>query len=968
MRRWGIAVLLFVAAGAAFAQSTTAVLVGRVTSNAAPLPGVMVTITSPALQGARSVETSIHGTYSFAAVPPGAYRVTFAMSGLQTVARSAELHLAETTRVDAELHAVLAEEIDVTPAPQAGLETLQVTTNLDQEFVNILPIGRGITDIAKLAAGVHDSGPRRFIIINGAHAFENLWLVNGAVITEGMRNQPQNLFIEDAIQETTVLTAGVSAEYGRFTGGVISVITKQGGNEWTGSLRDTLTSDRWTSRLPLDPEALDKINHDYEGTVGGRILRDRLWFFGAGRYAERRRNLQTRVTEIPYAAGSDERRWEGKLTANLGASQSVVASYLDVDALELNTSLGPVGDLRTPFDTEAPHSLMAAQYMAVLASAATIEAQFTRKEYTVFAGGTDRSFVGGTQINDFVNGFTAWAPSFCAPCGNSYRDNREALLKTTWFVSRPRWGTHTIVAGVNDFHELAANSQHQSASDFVISSPMVLVDGQLYLTMVPEESSLEWFPIFVPSLGDDFGTRSAYINDRIDWGRHFTFNAGIRYDHSRGKDQGGSDQAEDSRWSPRLGAIWDIGGDGRNRVSASFGRYAAKVDAFVARAAAPAGDPGIFSWLWDGEEINTGDGPLIPTEEVIARVQEWFLAMGGTSATHLAQFGDTAGGTIVEDKLKAPVMDEVTLGYGRQFGSSAFLRADLVRRRWSDFYTNRVTPETGKTTDSAGNVSDTIVIENSDEGLRREYDGISLQGQWKRGDVVVGGNYTLSRLQGNVEQETVNAGTTAIHSPVAYFPEYTGFANYAPMGYLSGDERHRGNLWAAYTVSGGFGRFTGSLLQTYHSGRRYHARAGIEVRPYVTNPGYRQPAIPEYFFTPRGSLQLDDISATNIALNYAKVIGRVEAFLETDLLNVFNEQGVETSVLTTVRTSRNDRNLVPFNPFTTAPVECPRDVPSSSAQCRGIANYQLTPTFGNPSSRDSYQAPRTVRVSFGLRF
>lgn len=968
MRRSVLAVLWFLAAGAAFAQSTTAVLVGRVTAADAPLAGVMVTITSPALQGVRSAETSVNGTYSFAAVPPGAYRVTFAMSGLQAVAKSAELHLAETTRVDAELQPVLAEEIDVTPAPQAGLETLQVTTNLAQDFINLLPIGRGITDVAKLAAGAHDTGPDGTLTINGAHSFENLWLVNGAVITEGRRNQPHNLFIEDAIQETTVLTAGVSAEYGRFTGGVISVITKQGGNEWSGSLRDTLNSDSWTSRLPGQPEPLDKINHDYEATVGGRIVRDRIWFFGAGRHAERRRNEQTVLTEIPYVSGSDERRWEAKGTANLGASQSVVASYLDVDAVDLNTTADPAGDLRTLYTLNTPHSLLAAHYMAILSSAATIEAQFTRKQYAFDGGGTDRSFAGGTQIQDFENGLSAWAPSYCTACGETSRNNREALLKTTWFVSRPRWGTHSIVAGVNDFHELATESQYATGSDFAVVTPTVAIDGELYVMMVPGESVLEWYPVFIPSRGDDFGTRSAYVNDRIDWGRHFTFNAGIRYDRSRGKDQGGEEQAEDSRWSPRLGAIWDIGGDGRNRISASFSRYAAKVDQFVARAASPAGAQSYFAWLWDGEEINTGHGPLLTTGQVLARIEEWFLAMGGTSAIDLAVAADTPAGTIVGDRLQAPIMDETTLGYGRQFGSSAFVRADVIRRRWSDFYTYRVTTATGRTTDSAGNVSDTVVIENDDEGLRREYDGLSLQGQWRRGEAVLGGNYTLSRLRGNVEQETAGTGTVAVRSPETYYPEYTGFADFAPMGYLSGDERHRGNLWAAYTLHSSIGRFTGSLLQSYHSGRRYQARTTIDVRPYVTNPGYVRPPLVDYYFTPRGGLQLDDISTTNLAVNYARVIGRVEAFVETDLLNVFNEQGVEVSANVAVRTSRTDRNLAPFNPFTATPVECPRDVPSSSAQCRGIANYQLGAAFGEPASRESYQAPRTVRVSVGLRF
>ena len=80
---------------------------------------------------------------------------------------------------------------------------------------------------------------------------------------------------EDAIQEIVVLSGGISAEYGRFTGGVVNVITRSGGNDLSGSLRDTLSSDRWTSRTPFvnEPEHLRRINNDYEGTLDGV----RLW-------------------------------------------------------------------------------------------------------------------------------------------------------------------------------------------------------------------------------------------------------------------------------------------------------------------------------------------------------------------------------------------------------------------------------------------------------------------------------------------------------------------------------------------------------------------------------------------------------------------------------------------------------------------------------------------------------------------
>jgi len=81
------------------------------------------------------------------------------------------------------------------------------------------------------------------------------------VVNENLRGQPHNLFIEDAIQETTVVTTGISAEYGRFTGGVVSTLTKSGGNEFTGSFRDSMTNPNWTE-TPDFPGAAGT-THDY---------------------------------------------------------------------------------------------------------------------------------------------------------------------------------------------------------------------------------------------------------------------------------------------------------------------------------------------------------------------------------------------------------------------------------------------------------------------------------------------------------------------------------------------------------------------------------------------------------------------------------------------------------------------------------------------------------------------------------
>ena len=77
-------------------------------------------------------------------------------------------------------------------------------------------------------------------------------MINGVDINDNLFAQPQNLFIEDAIEETQVLTSGISAEYGRFTGGVVNAITKSGGNTFSGSGRVNLLNPAWTTETPFE--------------------------------------------------------------------------------------------------------------------------------------------------------------------------------------------------------------------------------------------------------------------------------------------------------------------------------------------------------------------------------------------------------------------------------------------------------------------------------------------------------------------------------------------------------------------------------------------------------------------------------------------------------------------------------------------------------------------------------------------
>jgi hypothetical protein len=176
------------------------------------------------------------------------------------------------------------------------LTTPTVSANYKHDEIEALATPRTLTGIARFAPGVNDlvqtAGPTEGqgqVIINGGLGYDNVFMLNGVDVNDNIFGWPQNLFIEDAIAETQILTSGISAEYGRFGGGVVNAITKSGGNLFAGSYRLNLANDAWSTETPFERSRsvtrVSRLNTAHEGTFGGPIVKDRLWFFVAGRYA-----------------------------------------------------------------------------------------------------------------------------------------------------------------------------------------------------------------------------------------------------------------------------------------------------------------------------------------------------------------------------------------------------------------------------------------------------------------------------------------------------------------------------------------------------------------------------------------------------------------------------------------------------------------------------------------------------------
>ena len=199
--------------------------------------------------------------------------------------------------------------------------------------VNMLPMGRTPYAIAAIQPGLNTNTPNAGQhAINGSFAYDNAYLVDGVDTNDNLFGTSNALYVADAIKETQVLTSGISAEYGRFSGGVINVITKSGGNAFSGSWRTNYDKPTWEGFNPYEVEneveRQDILNQTHEATLGGPIARDRLWFFYSFRRARTTDSDSFAQTGISYSTTNNNDRNQIKLTATLSPGHTLSGQYI----------------------------------------------------------------------------------------------------------------------------------------------------------------------------------------------------------------------------------------------------------------------------------------------------------------------------------------------------------------------------------------------------------------------------------------------------------------------------------------------------------------------------------------------------------------------------------------------------------------------------------------------------------------
>lgn len=936
-----------------------------------------------------------------------------ALTGFQTQTRTVNLAPTQVLPLEVTLGPAQIETVVqvVGRAADTLTQTAQIATNFSQDLISTLPTSRDLNSILLLAPGVHPTGPAGNFSFGGSVSFENLFLLNGVSINENIRGTAFDLAIEDAIQETTVANGGVSAEFGRFSGGVVNVITKSGGNDFSGSVRQSLNNDKWRTLTPFETAAIDTVRAaggtpsdprivnvvpTYEYTFGGPVFRDRLWFFTSGRVRDEAQGRTLIGSGRPYTFQEQQRRYEAKGTYSPTSNHRFQVNYNHHDRAQVNHSFNQnlTMDERSLGTRRLPERLYSGTWSGVLTSKLFAEVLYSRRTLNfVGSGAKSTDLIEGTLLidNSRAGGARWWSDTFCGVCTPEGRDSEDVFAKGSYFLSSKGAGSHNLVFGYDNFNDVRRSDNHQSGSDYrILATARGTGAGGAITGSGPTDifpvflgngtTTIQWNPITQESEGTDFRTHSVFFNDTWRVNGRLTANVGVRWDKNDGRDQSGNQVAKDSALAPRLGIIWDPTGAGTWTVTASAAKYVAGISNPVADSSAAGGNPQTRQFIYRGPDIN-GIANVTPTTDAIRMVFDWFNANGGANLP-LNGTPTIPGVTPqIKEGLKAPSAWEYAAGVSRQFGGRASVRADLMARHYVDLYMRQLDTTTGRVTDIAGRTFDLTLVTNAPEGLlKREYVGGTFTGTYRFGTMVtIGANYTLSKAWGNTDAENVASGPV----PFDYRnPEYKQESWNFPEGDLGVDQRHRARIWLNYSPTFAPG-LTLSVLQGIESGVPYGAvnSNGLNPSSFIANPGYLTlpgSTVTTYFFTARDAFHTEGQKRTDFSANYTwKVPGasRVQLFGQLQVLNVWDQfqlcgcgstvfgtgsaanaggvniQRIDTTVLTPGTTAAR---FALFNPFTTTPVQ-------------GV-NWDFGPNFGKAANRFAYTTPRTLRLSFGVRF
>jgi hypothetical protein len=588
--------LLLIGSAAIAQETTSGSLRGRVSdAQNLAVPGATVSVTSA--QGTKNFLTDSDGRFFAPYLTPGHYNVRVELAGFRpTEQRNIELRLGQ--RLDLALVLKvgdLKEDVEVLGAA-SGVDTTSTTagSTLHGEVLDRVPIGRRFTDALYIAPGVSSGGGTGAAnaSISGGSGLENNFIIDGVNISDAGYGAAGsysttfktlgNAITFDFVQEIQVKTAGFEAEFGQSTGGSLNVITKSGTNAFHGSLFGYFRPDGLESSYRQLSSANGTVNttgtsvKEVGFTVGGPIVKDRLFFFAAFNPQWESATLVA-PTGFPLASLGEvprDRRimsYSSKVTYQLSERHRFDLSFFG------DPSQGDEGPQRatalTGANTAGFSSLDAyggnnqtLRYSGVLNPQFFVEASIGRATGVLreVASVDEWSFTDTTVTPNVRTGGIGRYES------ESNGERLQYSAKATYNLRK-----HTIRLGGlwEDISYLSVPDV--TGPNFVLPGGQQAVTGAVY-SAIPDPTFGKIYRVSSAYTANQLDTTqtylTAFLQDTWQVTNRLTIRPGIRWEEQKLTGVG-SGYTFTGAWSPRIGVTFDPTGKGRAKVYGNFGRF-----------------------------------------------------------------------------------------------------------------------------------------------------------------------------------------------------------------------------------------------------------------------------------------------------------------------------------------------------------------------------------------------------------
>ena len=953
-------------AGAAWAAETGGLRIAVAGNGGKPVAGATVKISSPSSLVAKTAVTEADGSVRVTGLDPATdYKVEVVAAGYSTFTSTGVAVVSgQNLSVGYALGTDKLEAVVVTGSRLAALDTTSATvgTTLNLGIVESLPTTRSYQGYLQLVPGVKPSAGGNpssksgvnYADIGGATgtSTDNVYILDGVDVTDSNTGTFGSNINSEIIQEQQVLTGGIPAEYAGGSGLVSKVVTKSGSDEFHGSINYYLQNDKLVSADEHNTSS-GFSTYDTAVTLGGPIIKGKLWFFGSYQ-------LKNRITDVTNATTGaalrtvqrDDKLGFFKLTWQPTEQDRLVLSYFNDPAKISGSTVATTLNNRDLAQVQGGNNYKI-DYTRDMDSLRINAYAFKHK------GEVSQTAADLSARNDvaFLNASPAPTTAQRSLGGQgsilqTERNREEVGLSAEYFLETPNWGSHTLKSGfsvsknyyIEDslvtgadkarYQSIALANAGVTFSQFVGSGwagtkGLVAADVPRFITAINASPDKAYYLNLLDTNKDGavtaaeintykFTSTAGNPNGQVNnyriieaqaqaysvqaTGKTFyaqdtwtkdklTVNAGVRAEEWTHLDSQGNQSAKfEWKFAPRLSTVYDLSGNGRSKVWGFVGRYYDPVRTNISDFAGGITGPVL------NEQVYLGD--------------KWLTFR-------------TRGGLVTPDALVAPstetpYTDEFMLGYAMSLGKDYTLSAS---------YTKRVTKSILEDYDLALYSDPTLTVGTAPEGYAAPGSKYYLPYSYFGYTSKPNSNYVIGTLAGGqrdyqgievslAKQKSNNwqgsvsytyndaKGNTNSDSNADFQGDWVALDPRAPNAYgdQPGNIKHQIKGFGTYYLDNGLEL---SGVFNWNSGVLYSVTQLVSGRnlPVMADPAYTEGGVTDTFILPGsiGSKTGPSYYTFDVRLKYAYKFGassKAEVFL--DVFNLFNKQSPlsENGILT----------------------------------------------------------------------